>query len=156
MLLTALFDLKTRCGPESEFRVPEQYLSMLRWILRMEMPTILFVDTSLKEECRKLIPKRENLYVLPISIEELPSGQKMQRYPALEAVNDKVSKYPEYAAVVTSKVYLLSRAQKYILEQLPDYNEVTLAWVDIGSAHFGSKQPLDYAEELKAQIEEST
>lgn len=156
MLVTALFDLNTRCGPDSGFRTAEQYLSMFRWVLRMEMPTILFVDTPLKEECLKLIPKRDNLYTLPISVEELPSWRDMERYPNLEAANSKVSTYPEYAAVVTSKVYLLFRARQHIMEELPEHNQVTLAWVDIGSAHFGSKKSLDYASELQEQIRKST
>jgi len=87
-LVTALFDLdhhiRLRTGSTPTVgrrRAPEQYLSLFRWIVRMGLPTIVFVDPHLQKRIEAIIEdmkvKTNQVTVLPLSIRQLPAWQRL-------------------------------------------------------------------------------
>jgi len=156
MLVTCLFDLNHR-HPNGGFRTADEYLSMFSWIQRMSMPTLIFVDPHLVDRVKSQLSIDQSTkavdqcIVVPLSVEQLPAWRRFKKQPSLTAANSKVSKYPEYSAVVTSKAHLLARAAAH--PSVPE--DTPMVWVDVGSAHIGSVSPKQYAHDVQWHLEQS-
>jgi hypothetical protein len=169
MLVTAIFDLQKHLVDRSPpntitktyWRDPLQYVSLVRWIQRLERPVVVFAESHMIHHFQK--PEYEsNLVPIEVSLDDLPSWKRLMEHPNLEPAIPSVTAFPEYTAAITSKTYLLKLAMKHVKEnptlfegRFGELSALPLIWIDAGLDRWGPSHPAKFTKELQVHIDAS-
>nr|QBK89859.1 MAG: hypothetical protein LCPAC101_01420 [Pithovirus LCPAC101] len=125
----------------------DAYISLFKWIYDLNIPTILYVDPSVADR----IKPRKKLHIIPTETNSLPNIKKISSLECPDNIKipSNTQNTPYYFGVISSKMYLLEQSKKYIIENIPEYENKHLVWIDAGISHVGTIEKEEFINHMQ-------
>jgi len=147
-LITSLFDIKKYYPDNDRWRSPYKYIELFTYFKELNLPTILFVESHLKDKIKTF----HNLHIINKELNELPTFKLIEDKNNLRPVANGQHLNKEFTAVINSKAYLLKEAKEYLIKNNLINNLSHLIWLDVGIAHIETIPPNIFKEDIKLHM----